>query len=178
MVTVLSLTGAACGGNDDELAEARVEIQRLEAVVAQREERIGELQDEVQALREGGGTQTETERTTQPEAPEAEAPAPQAPSAGDDPTVTRIRQFLREEYGGEGAGAKTSWYDDIKSISPPSGFDGVVEVETDLFPDADAAEPAEAICGAVFSAGLFLEIEEVAGARVLDSQGGTLHECP
>lgn len=90
-----------------------------------------------------------------------------------DPVARQLRAYLKENFGGA-LGPATSWYGDIKGVSAPSSYDGVVEVRTDLYPDADADAPALAICNAIVLSG----IDGVAGGKVLDSQGGTITECP
>lgn len=74
-----------------------------------------------------------------------------------------------EAYLAEGFGS-TSWYDDITEISQNSG---VVWVETSLYADSDAVEPAEAICAAVSSWQLS-ELDEFVGVSVRAADGNRL----
>jgi hypothetical protein len=81
---------------------------------------------------------------------------------------------LRDNFGPGNPVGETSWYTFVKDVSCCSSWDGTAEITTDLYDDADAIEPARAIC----TAALFSEVEGLARAEVKDETGATLAECP
>lgn len=93
-------------------------------------------------------------------------------AALDVEATERVISDLYDNFGGGLGGEQfeTSWYGYIEEVGI-SEWDGKATVRTSLYDDSDAVQPASSICGATIAAG-------ASGARVTDTGGSTLDECP
>ena len=88
--------------------------------------------------------------------------------AEDRKAAAAVRRELRTVY------RTAPWYDNVKGVTVIAGD---VTVKTDLFRDADAQGPANAICTAIENPVTADELAGVTGARVLGSDGGVVRRC-
>jgi hypothetical protein len=95
---------------------------------------------------------------------QADASAARATARGEHRAERRLRSYMRASFSG------TSWHSDIRGydVRETSAF-----VNTDLYPDGDAAAPARAICNAVRLSG----VPRTDYVYVNDSAGDQLTQC-
>lgn len=81
-----------------------------------------------------------------------------------------VKRELRATFGPRGLDAP--WYENVGRVTSNAGD---VNVETNLYPDADADSPANAVCSIIRPNGS--GIPGVTGGRVQGSDGGVLKRC-
>jgi hypothetical protein len=143
LLVVGAIVAAGCGGDDDETSSPPSTTTKT----------------------------TEPTVTANPPSDEDSSSAPPSPSPSPDAKATRkLRRYFKQNFGGGYGQAKTSWYDNIKNINVEND---VATIRTDIYDDADAKMPANAICLAAT-----VSDQGVADAVVTGRpDGSTLKQC-
>lgn len=104
-------------------------------------------------------------------APAAPDPAPPTPTVDEQELSDDFAEYMRLNFGIPGS-SLTSWYPLIESwrISV-SGNSFRIYIDTDIYPDGDAAQPAQGIAGAVKSWALGVMREKGIGLKSIQVFG-------